>query len=352
MKGSKRFLGWLLAVAFALLAAVVLGPLGMIAWNLQRQRALQDTLEEQDRDLISYSEDHPLREWLPQSLADRLPATDLELVFDGEKDLQLYRRYGQQLNGVRALRFYECALTENDWRAILRHRHLEELILSYSPVTDEQLSQLQGQTELRELFIEAAPVTDASLTSLASLPSLEELGLNHTQVTLEAIEAFAAAHPQMEIGWVRAFTPEETAICNELKSLGMRIEPLVATLYIARVFRWELGLPKETMLKPRVIELLQALDGSVETLHIQGSLRPAALELLDQLPTITSVQIQQIHSLDEFEQLATRDHVHAITVTSYMPDMSREDYQAIFAKWQHKIEPLLRWSPYLMKDLN
>lgn len=351
MIGSNRLPRWLLALAFALLVVVVLGPLGMIVWNLQRQRALQDTLEEQDRDLIIYSEDHPLREWLPDSLGDRLPATDLELEFDGEKDLQLYRRYGQQLNDVRALRFYECALTETDWRAILCHRHLEELTLFYTPVTDAQFSQLQGQTNLRDLHIVNVPISDASLTTLASLALLEQLGLYRTQVTLDAIEAFAAAHPQMAVGWSREFTPEEQAICDELKTLGLPIEPISHAPYIARVFRWELGLPKDTLLKPRMIELLQALNGSVETLHIQGSLRPAALELLDELPTITSVQIQEIQSLSEFEQLATRTHVQTITMKSYAPDMPSDDRQAIYEKWRHKTGHFPRWPPFFMEDL-
>ena len=305
--------------------------------------------ELQDPVILIRSEDHPLRDSLPDSPADRLPRTNLELTFSGEEELQHYRYYGQHLGDVRVLCFFDCSLTETDWQAILRHRQLEELTLCRSPVTDAQLSQLPRRTKLRRLEIAHVPVTDALLLSLASLSSLDTLKLKHTQVTLEAIEAFDAAHPAINIAWRRPLTTEETAICDELQSLGMPIEPIPEFYYIARHYRWQLGFPKETKLTPDMFELLKALDGTVERLYIQGSLRPAVIELLDKLPTINSIILEEARSLGEIEQLATRDQTETLSVINYPPDMPEDPREVMSEEWEFKIEGD-DWPLFLFED--
>ncbi len=73
MHGSNRWPRWILATAFALLAAVVLIPLGVFVWHLQHQRALQVALEEAEGVHLRAHQSDWLSEWLHDFICDRLP---------------------------------------------------------------------------------------------------------------------------------------------------------------------------------------------------------------------------------------------------------------------------------------
>lgn len=343
MKGSKRFLGWLLAAAFALLAAVVLIPLGMFVWHLQHQRALQVALDEQEGVHVFPAQSHWLSDWLPDSWHDYLPAGRVKLTFDNDDGLEQFRKIACRLDGISSLSFNWCPLTEEDWQAIFRERQLEELTLLKLPITAKQLGQLQSLPHLQRLSIAQVPLADESLVHFANCPALTHLALHNTRVTLPAIEAFAAAHPHISVGWNRRLTYEEDCICKELESLGIRIQDIMPNDYIAQTYRWHIGLSDEIALQPRVRELLQEL-GSVEHIDIKGRLTPEALELITSIPTIMSVNCEHVSSFDDIEKLASLPQIQSLYgvmtygVMLHWPNVTEGRTEAFLATHRAKLE--------------
>ena len=336
MNGSNRLPRWLLAVAFALLAAVVLGPLGMFVWNLQRQHALQHALDEQENVHVFPAQSHWLSDWLPDSFNNHLPAGKVDLLCLENEGLEQFRNLTGRMDAIRALSFYDCPLTDEDWRTISRERQLEELYLRGPTITAKQLGQLQSLPHLQRLTIEQCPVTDETLVHLANCPSLTHLSLSCTKVTLPAIEAFAAAHPQVVVGWNR-ITDEEALICDELKSLGLLFWETTPRDRIAEKCHWHIGWSEETILSPRMLEQLQEL-GPIEQIDLKGRLTSEALKLITSIPTITSVNCLHVSSFDNMEKLASLPQIQTIhELNRTWPDVSEERVQAFFRTHEPKL---------------
>lgn len=311
MKGSKRFLGWLLTAALALLAVVMLTPLGMFIWNLERQRALQVALDESEGVQLLTVQSHWLADWLPESLVDRLPAEKVELSLYNDKGLTQLRNVAGKLNGIRALSIRGCSLTDDDWQAVFRERQLKKLDLSKTPITSQQLGQLPGLPHLWHLSFDRVPLTDEALVHFENAPSLTHMILHDTQVTLPAIERFAAAHPDITVGWNRDLTDKEERVCSELYSLGLLVGTITPEDYIAREYRWRIGWSDKDALTPRMRELLQEL-GTIEQIEFKGRLTPEALELLTSFPTIMAANCARMRSIDDVEKLASLPQIQAI----------------------------------------
>jgi hypothetical protein len=76
---------------------------------------------------------------------------------------------------------------------------LEELNLSYSPVTDDATRDLAGLDRLRRLWLRGTALTDAGLAHLRELPKLEYLDVSRTAVGPEGVARLQAAIPRLQV---------------------------------------------------------------------------------------------------------------------------------------------------------
>ena len=82
-----------------------------------------------------------------------------------------------------------------------KDRHIVEVNLTGTNVTDSELGRLQDLTRLRELDLSGTQITDAGLSALAPLKELEYVDVSNTDVTLEGFKAFVSQHPQLKKRW-------------------------------------------------------------------------------------------------------------------------------------------------------
>lgn len=86
---------------------------------------------------------------------------------------------------LKQLRCAQCALANAD---LSQFPQLEDLDLSFNPITNKGMEGLAGLKKLRRLLLRDALLTDDGLKSIAGLSHLEELDLSGVRVTDKGIE--------------------------------------------------------------------------------------------------------------------------------------------------------------------
>lgn len=82
----------------------------------------------------------------------------------------------------------ECAVDDRQLSLVAKFDHLRSLFLEHTPVTNDLLKHLSGQTELRELSLGNTRIDNEGLRSLAALTNLHSLWIDRTRVSDESIE--------------------------------------------------------------------------------------------------------------------------------------------------------------------
>lgn len=75
-----------------------------------------------------------------------------------------------------------------DLEPLLEVRHVEELWLGKTGVTDRGLRSIVRLSGLKRLFLYDTAITDAGIEEIIKLPQLEELDLRNTKVTDEGLD--------------------------------------------------------------------------------------------------------------------------------------------------------------------
>lgn len=330
--------GWLLGWLATLLAAAMFIPAGLYVWHLESQRSWQDKLEEDQDVTVLNGHDHWLTEWLPQSLAKRLPETGIHIHFYNQAAISRYLGQVDHVRGIGLL----CEATEEDLSLILALRQLEEMDFRYTSATDETVAMLTSFPQLGRVRIEECPISDASLTNFARMPALRELILRGTNVTIEAAEAFAAKHPRIEIACDRFLTDEETRARDELAIIGVKARPSIGA-YIARQFRWRLELPADAALTPSICAWIDALNGPIVYLEMADPLTSESLDFITARTTIETVKCSGFTTRSEVEQLAALAHVKTIVIQGAL--FREQQLQELFTYHGDKIDVPGRWIP-------
>jgi hypothetical protein len=98
----------------------------------------------------------------------------------------------EKLHSLRVLELIISQSVGDDGLArISRLKHLERLVLYYSPITDEGLAQLSGMTQLRSLSIVMSPtIGDAGVRHLRGLTHLIRLNVGYSKITNAGLREF------------------------------------------------------------------------------------------------------------------------------------------------------------------
>ena len=89
----------------------------------------------------------------------------------------------EQIASLTNLRELRLALTEVKGKSLGPFRKLRFLDLSFAPVDDEGIKNVEGMAELSKLYLHDTQVSDEGLKSLSSLHQLTELDLHGTRVS-------------------------------------------------------------------------------------------------------------------------------------------------------------------------
>ena len=106
----------------------------------------------------------------------------------------------QDTTTLRQVSFDRCSrLGDEALPMIAQNRHLEELDLTGTAVSDVGLEHLRGHPTLQVLWIAGTSITDKSVAIFASMPSLTTLGCQGTEISATARQALERQRPDLKV---------------------------------------------------------------------------------------------------------------------------------------------------------
>jgi hypothetical protein len=281
----------LLIPASLIVLVGLLGP-GAYLHHLWRQRMLQDEVASIENVSLHADGEHWLAEWLPDSLSGMLPKRCVHLAILHADKMDACLPLSRQLDGVATISISAGdKLTDKQWQLVVRQPQLERLFLDNLQVGDVQIQSLAGHRRLRELGFRDVPISDAALSTLTTLPELERLLLHETAITGEAIDAFAAARPDVVVGWVPATTLVQGQHVIALRGFGIYTFLEQASDEIVHKPGRTLCARPDVMLTPEALECIEGLGGVVDTVMVVSDLTPEVMDLIYRLPDVAEVYL-------------------------------------------------------------
>jgi len=128
---------------------------------------------------------------------------------------------------VKKANFFMCDLTDRDLEFI-GEKKLENLNLSYNPVTDTTMKRLENMDTLETLILRAVNITDKGIESIAKLPRLKKLTISAIPLTTRAFDAISKIR-SLESFYMEAFN---NLTSEDVKKL--RVLPKLDMIYLAR----------------------------------------------------------------------------------------------------------------------
>lgn len=344
-KLSSRWLWFLVASS---LAAVILLPPALYTWHLARQRSLQEQIRKLPGVYLDDRSQHWLFEWLPERLAYSLPATRMRLEVNGLESIDALIPLACETNDIEHIELWSgYDFQPHHWQLVIAQPHLSSLRLSSMPVTDKQLGALSNHRNLREIHIADAPLTDASLSLFDRLPALERLTLNRTAINIDAIEAFAKAHPNIRIGWIAPPSFAQQELQARLKEQGIFASEVYHDDRIARVPEWELAFGPDILLAPATCKDLNSLCGPIVAVSTITPISPEAMDAIHHFSELRTVILDEPALRLQSAQAPTAVTVEEIDALARLPNIqkirypdefiSAEERQALYERWGSKV---------------
>ena len=204
----------------ALLLTILLILLGVFANRaLRQQKAVATILAKGGRVFHEY--DNPLESPLPLAphwsakyigldFVETVTGVDLIGQEFTDDDLALL----DDLPRLRWLYLYDTKMTGAGFQHVSQLRHVENLVVNLTPLTDEAMPEVAKMKQLTDLHITGAKITDLGARAVAQLPNLETLSLSDCPVT---DAGFSSPLPDS----LREVSLEDTALTDAgLRQLG------------------------------------------------------------------------------------------------------------------------------------
>ena len=133
------------------------------------------------------------------SLIGQIPTIKV-VVLKGGSVTNTGEAYLSDLPNLQMLGLWKTRVGDGGLQCLRSHKHLKNLVLDETNVTDQDLVYLRELNEMEEwLGLSAVRITDAGLENLVSMKKLRSLTLIRTNVTAEGVRKLQAALPNTDI---------------------------------------------------------------------------------------------------------------------------------------------------------
>lgn len=236
-------------------------------------------------------------------------------------------------SGVKSLNLVGVKLTPKGWQELNSLKSLEEIIVSESNISDQDLKHLENNKYIKTLNLSACKeITDTCVETLISMKKLKSVQLAKTKVTDKFLEALANK------GSLKELDLEETAITDRgIEVLCQKNKGIE-----------KLAVGKCSGITSRTIELVAANEPNINRLNLSFNkkIKPESITILATCPELNDLSIHEIPiGAKELEVLMKLKFVRL-----YLADVTFDDSALELFRNQKKMEVLWITGPKITDD--